>query len=65
MNQVKKNYSLEEILRDTKHNKKANTVFLKLLAKQKKPKNPFDELRSYTLPIIEESKLGDDINDTV
>jgi len=57
--------TMEEILRDTKHNKKANTVFLKLLAKQKKPKNPFDELRSYTLPIIEESKLGDDINDTV
>jgi len=58
MKQSNKNNSLEEILRDTKHNKKANTVFLKLLAKQKKPKNPFDEVRSYTLPITKEIKPG-------
>ena len=44
------NKSMEEILRDTKHNKKANEVFLKLYAKQKKPKNPFDEIRSQTYP---------------
>jgi len=60
MNQIKKNYSLEEILRDTKHNKKAEEVFLKLLALQKKPKNPFDEIRSYTLPITKEIKPGAD-----
>ena len=60
MNQIKKNYSLEEILRDTKHNKKANTVFLKLLAKQKKQANPFDEVRSYTLPVTKETKPGTD-----
>ena len=60
MNQIKKNYSLEEILRDTKHNKKAKEVFLKLLALQKKPKNPFDEIRSYTLPITKEIKPGAD-----
>jgi len=60
MKQIKKNYSLEEILRDTKHNKKANQVFNKLLALQKKPKNPFDEVRSYTLPITKEIKPGAD-----
>ena len=60
MNQLNKNNSLEENLRDTKHNKKANTVFLKLLAQQKKQKNPFDEVRSYTLPITKEIKPGAD-----
>ncbi len=60
MKQINKNYSLEENLRDTKHNKKANTVFLKLYAKLNKPKNQFDEVRSYTLPITKESKLGAD-----
>jgi len=52
--------TMKEILRDTKHNKKANTVFLKLLAKQKKPKNPFDEIRSYTPPSMKEIKPGVD-----
>jgi hypothetical protein len=56
--------TMEEILRDTKHNKKANTVFLKLLAKQKKPKNPFDEVRSYTPPSMNETKQGVDLSDT-
>ena len=54
------NKSIDENLRDTKHNKKANTVFLKLLALQRKPKNPFDEVRSYTLPITKEIKPGAD-----
>jgi hypothetical protein len=35
-------------------------VFIKLLALQRKPKNPFDELRSYTLPITKEIKPGAD-----
>ena len=56
--------TMEEILRDTKHNKKANTVFLKLLAKQKKPKNPFDEIRSYTPQSMNETKQGVDLSDT-
>ena len=60
MKQLNKSKSLEENLRDTKHNKKANEVFLKLYAKQKKPKNPFDEVRSYTLPITKEIKPGAD-----
>jgi len=48
MKQLNKDKSMDDILRDTKHNSKAKHVFLKLLAKQKKPKNPFDELRSKT-----------------
>ena len=56
--------TMEEILRDTKHNKKANTVFLKLYAKQKKPKNPFDEIRSYTPQSMKEIKQGVDSSDT-
>jgi len=42
--------TMEEILRDTKHNKKANTVFLKLLAKHKRKANPWGVVRSETLP---------------
>ena len=60
MNQINKKNSFEEILRDTQHNKKLKEAFLKLLVKQKKPKNPFDELRSYTLPITKEIKPGAD-----
>ena len=57
MKKTDTNKSLKENLR---HSEKANTVFLKLLAKQRKPKNPFDELRSYTLPITKEIKPGVD-----
>lgn len=56
------NKSMDDILRDTKHNSKAHEVFLKLLAKQKKPRNPFDEIRSITHP-INEIKPGADTND--
>ena len=56
MKKINTNKSIDENLRDTKHNKKANTVFLKLLALQRKPKNPFDEVRSYTLPTENEMK---------
>ena len=49
-NESNKNYSFTEILRDTKHNSKAEQVFLKLLAKQKKPANPFGVFRSETFP---------------
>jgi len=52
--------TMEEILRDTKHKKKADTVFLKLYAKLNKPKNPFDEIRSYTPPSMKEIKPGVD-----
>jgi hypothetical protein len=50
----------EQIYDNRKKHDKANTVFIKLLARQRKPKNPFDELRSYTLPITKEIKPGAD-----
>ena len=55
----------EQIYDNRKKHDKANTVFIKLLARQRKPKNPFDEVRSYTLPIIKESKPGEPLNDSV
>ncbi len=64
MSKANKEISIIENLRDTKHNKKANTVFLKLYAKLNKPKNPFDEVRSYTPPSMREIKPGENINDT-
>ena len=53
---------VDENLRDTKHNKKANTVFLKLLAKQKSKRraNPWGVVRSETYPIAKEIKPGVD-----
>jgi hypothetical protein len=65
MNQSNKNNSIIENLRDTQHNSKASQAFNKLLARLRKPKNPFDELRSYTLPITKESKPGETLNDPV
>ncbi len=44
---------------EKKRKDKANTVFQKLYPKHK-PKNPFDEVRSYTLPITKEIKPGAD-----
>lgn len=39
---------------------KADVVFNKLLAQQKKPKNPFDDARSYATPSMRETKPGPD-----
>jgi hypothetical protein len=39
---------------------KADVVFNKLLAQQKKPKNPFDDATSYTTPSMKETKPGPD-----
>jgi hypothetical protein len=52
------NKTLEEILRDTKHNKKANTVFLKLLAKQKSKRRDWGVVRSESYPITIETNPG-------
>ena len=52
--------TMEEILRDTKHNKKANTVFLKLLSKQKSKNKDWSDVRSETLPITRDTKPGAD-----
>ena len=48
MNQPIKNKSFIDILNDPTRRSKANEVFLKLLAKQKRPANPFDKVRSQT-----------------
>ena len=50
----------EQIYDNRKKHDKAVQVFNKLLALQRKPKNPFDELRSYTLPVTKEIKPGAD-----
>jgi len=44
------NKTLEENIRDTKHNKKAKEVFLKLLAKQKSKNKDWSDVRAVTLP---------------
>jgi len=44
---------------------KANTVFLKLYAKLNKPKNPFDDARSYSSPSMSETKPGGNPSDTI
>jgi len=48
--------TMEEILRDTQHNKKLKEVFLKLLAKQKSKHRDWSDLKSETLPIDNEIK---------
>ena len=48
--------TLEEQIHDRRKHEKASVVFNKLLARQRKPKNPFDEVRSYTLPTENEMK---------
>ena len=63
MKQINKNNSLEEILRDTKHNRKANTVFLKLLSKQKSKRRDWSDVRAETLPNENEIKLRASIGD--
>ncbi len=60
MKETNKNNSIIENLRDTKHNKKANTVFLKLLAKNRCKANPWGVVRSETYPITKEIKPGVD-----
>jgi hypothetical protein len=50
----------EQIYDNRKKHDKANTVFIKLLAKNKRKANPWGEVRSYTLPITKEIKPGAD-----
>ena len=47
---------------ENKSSKKADIVFNKLLAQQKRPKNPFDEVRSTTYPIYNEKPGGNPNN---
>ena len=52
--------TMEENLRDTKHNKKANTVFLKYYAKRRGKYTGWSDVRAETLPITKEIKPGAD-----
>ena len=62
MKQSNKNNSLEEILRDTKHNKKLKELFHRLLAKQKSKHKDWSDVRAETLPITKEIKpRADDV----
>ena len=54
------NKPILESLIDKKSKDRADIVFNKLLSLQKKPKNPFDDARSYTTPSMKETKLGPD-----
>ena len=64
MNQLNNNTSVFKPL-EHKQKEKANTVFLKLYAKLNKPKNPFDEARSYTSLSMSEIKPGGNPSDTI
>ena len=46
----------EQIYDNRKKHDKANTVFIKLLAKNRRKANPWGEVRSETLPIENEIK---------
>jgi len=58
------NKPILESLTDKKSKDRANIVFNKLLAQQKKPKNPFDEARTQSYPAVN-LKPGENINDTI
>jgi hypothetical protein len=54
------NKPILESLINKKSKDRADIVFNKLLAQQKKPKNPFDEARTFTTPSMKETKPGPD-----
>lgn len=56
---------LNESLNNRKSKDRAIEVFIKLLAEQKRPKNPFDELRTTSYPIKEDVNPGVNPNDPV
>jgi hypothetical protein len=60
MELLNQNDSIEINLRDTKHNKKANEVFNKLLTKQKSKRRDWSDVRAETYPITKEIKPGVD-----
>ncbi len=57
------NKPLFESLINKKSKDRADIVFNKLLSLQKKPKNPFDEARTFTTPSMRETKPGPDYAD--
>jgi len=54
------NKPILESLINKKSKDRANIAFNRLLAQQKKPKNPFDDATSYTTPSMKETKPGPD-----
>ena len=57
--------SMDDILRDTKHNKKAKEVFLKLLAKQKSKHKNWDDARAEIYNPANEIKSEGINNETI
>lgn len=60
MHKINPNESVLKLL-ENKSSRKANEVFQKLLAKQKKPANPFGVIRSQTYPLSEPKIGADDV----
>jgi hypothetical protein len=58
------NKPIFESLTSKKSKDRADIVFNKLLAQQRKPKNPFDEARTQSYPVAN-VKPGENINDTI
>ncbi|MBE0572384.1 MAG: hypothetical protein IH618_12645 [Ignavibacteriaceae bacterium] len=54
------NKPIFESLINKKSKDRADIVFNKLLGLKKKPKNPFDEARTFTTPSMKEIKPGPD-----
>jgi len=65
MKQLNIDKPIFESLNNKKSKDRAQEVFNKLLAKHKKGKNPFDEMRTQSYPSSSELKPGGNINDTV
>lgn len=61
MNQMNNDKSIDDVLRDTKHNAKAKVVFLKLLAKQKSKQKDWSDVRTETYPAKEIKPGADDV----
>ena len=57
---INNNKQIFDTLNNKKSKDRATEVFNKLLAKQKKVKNPFDEVKTYTTPSLSEIKPGAD-----
>jgi len=55
---INKNKPLSESLNNRKSQDRATELFNKLLAQQKRSKNPFDEIRSTTYPAKDDIKPG-------
>ena len=54
------NKPIFDSLINKKSKDRADIIFNKLLSQQKKPKNPFDEARTFTTPSMREIKPGPD-----